>query len=347
MRSLSSSPRRVRLGFTLIELLVVIAIIGVLIGLLLPAVQKVREAASRMSCTNNLKQMGLAAHNFHDTYGFLPPETIAPDNQLTGVDGYATWATLLLPYLEQGNQYNLWNIQFTYFSQIPAAVQGQPKVFLCPSRPPAVPSTDTLNGKAQPGALSDYASCHGNIAGQGTTTAFETNAQGAIVVSGTWTYGTGVAPAGSPLAGSTLQIVTNWKGQVTLPGITDGTSNTLMFGEKFIRLTSLRGKNEDRSVFDGNLNCYRRIAGYNGLGVKYPIPAPAPANATLWPLVSTNGSAIVTPNTPNGCFGGPHPGVCVFVFCDGSVKPVSNNVDLYTLTYLAARADGIPITGNY
>ncbi len=230
-----------------------------------------------------------------------------------GLDSWATWGVLLLPYLEQTAQYNLWDLRYTATDQTPAAYQTQVKTYICPARPTPVLSTGDF---ATPGgALTDYAASFG-------TEALYTSSNGAIIPA---------LPTVS-VDSTGRAVLLNWQAQVRLTDITDGTSNTTMFGEKHIRPNSLRGKNEDRSVFGGNRNNIRRMMGIS------------PTAGNIRPLMPPNAQ---TPTLANSSFGGSHTGVCLFVFCDGSVKPLSLNIDIQTLTALVGRNDGQVISGNY
>jgi prepilin-type N-terminal cleavage/methylation domain-containing protein len=172
-----------RAGFTLVELLVVIAIIGILVGLLLPAVQAAREAARRMSCSNNMKQLGLAAHNFESAYKRFPPSRKIKLGAAPGTPGNPgfpypgidhSWAVFMLPYIEQGSLYQQYDMNFPWISS-PALIPGTPDnqavlrnvvpTFLCPSAPGG--SERTVTGTVTVGvtlpftrlAVTDYATC--------------------------------------------------------------------------------------------------------------------------------------------------------------------------------------------
>jgi prepilin-type N-terminal cleavage/methylation domain-containing protein/prepilin-type processing-associated H-X9-DG protein len=208
--------RRNRRGFTLIELLVVIAIIAVLIGLLLPAVQKVRDAAARMSCSNNLKQIGLAFHMYHDTNNQFPPGYYI-DLNIPFVG--SSWSTKLLPYLEQNAIYNQYNDTLPFWlPQNQAPLTNPLKIFQCPSSPNLGREyMDTWTGPAAGfpitwgGSTSDYMALSG-------------------VLGSYWDYVfQGNPPANGDREGILHDVEVN-KG-LRIADITDGTSNTAMVGE--------------------------------------------------------------------------------------------------------------------
>lgn len=311
--SLSAAQKLSKRGFTLIELLVVIAIIGILAGLLLPAIQSAREAARRSQCSSNLRQIGLASHNFEATFKFIIPafiDTAANDATNTGPNSWATWCSLLLPHVEGSNQYNLFDPKFLNKEQPAVAYQSQIPIYLCPSRPAGELSR---NDFASPGgALTDYAASFGTLAQF-------VNSNGAIIPGVPDV--TSVDSAGKPL-------LLKWHASLRLAEIRDGTSNTVFFGEKHIRPSSLRGKAEDRSAYSGVRNTHRRML---GKGVK--------PNGTveLRPLLPADAES--NPNA-NSSFGSAHVGYCQFVFGDGRVDAISITTDNDLLASLAGRADG-------
>src|SRR5262245_22053488 len=211
--SRSSSMRR-RSGFTLIELLVVIAIIAILIGLLVPAVQKVREAAARLQCQNNLKQIALAMHDYHDSYKKLPSQTANNRNSCC----YGTWQMAILPYVEQGNLWKMYQNWANTVAGGPTYQQGanllvtsqRLTIFTCPSDVPNAAKSAKFNGVTYNITQHNYLVNVGNI----------DYAQG----------GDGPLPdqpAGLKFGGAPF----SRKAQFRLQDILDGTSNTLMVAE--------------------------------------------------------------------------------------------------------------------
>ena len=299
-------------GFTLVELLVVIAIIGVLVALLLPAVQSAREAARRMQCQNHLKQMGVALHNHHDVLRHLPNSRR---------DASHTWAVELLPFMEQKALHEQWALTKSYYSQTKIARETPIATYFCPSRrshrmgtsgsisvsPNDIP--DGGSGSAQPGALADYAVSVGSSGrdywwdGNGSSGGDNTTlkCRGAFKMANNW---------------STVVTQPKFVPGIRLAEITDGTSSTIFIGEKHVQSGKFGSVASDHSTYNGD-----KSSAHRGAGPSYAL-------------------ARNPKDTVNNRFGSYHPGVCQFVMADGSVRGVRVQVNTTVLGNLADIADG-------
>ena len=300
---------RSRKAFTLIELLVVIAIIAILIGLLLPAVQKVREAANRMKCSNNLKQLALAAHNYHDANKRFPSAYVAQ----TPARIEAVFVTLL-PYVEQTTIYNQWN-----FTTAAANVGPAPgalasiiiPAYLCPSDFPVLKRYWTSGGTPP---FSEYAYN---------------------------SYGVSSGIQGWPNNKLTNDGVIYVNSKTKITDVSDGSTNTFLVGER----SHFDPQCELRNPASKNPGMYGwgNWGGYDGanpptstadfmlgtvapLNYKYPVTVPA-ANAANTEL-------------RNNAYGSLHAGGANFAMSDGSVQFIADSIPLATLQFLSTREDG-------
>jgi prepilin-type N-terminal cleavage/methylation domain-containing protein len=263
---------RARHAFSLTELMVVISIIAILIALMLPAVQRVREVANRGQCANNLKQLGTAIHAYHDAYGALPPSRM-------DATGGVTWTVLVLPFIDQAPFAKQWDVYQWYYVHPKEVRQTQVRSYYCPSRRTASANSISIQGEipelpwqgnAPPydppffGALGDYAVCSGE-------------------------------------------------------SIADGLSHTMFAGEKHVPLGKFgREIDGDGSIYNGdamNANASRAA------GAEHPL--------ARYPEEEFKFN-----------FGSYHPGVCQFVFGDGSVRGIPTSISGKILRLLAVRDDG-------
>ncbi len=300
-----------RRAFTLIELLVVIAIIAILIGLLLPAVQKVREAAARAQCSNNLKQLALACHSYHDANGKLPPGGVT-EGVCCGTKSRTNWAIAILPYIEQGNLATRHDeTKFNEDTQNQFLREQLVKTYNCPSD--ATPGGFILGKPASgPGSGLDYmAASYRAVSGRANISAplgWMDNSEGLAL------------PADYRGALHSVWTAKGF-GQESLPTIGDGTSNTLMFGEYQTRTEPRR-----RSFWAYTYTSYNQSS-------VHPASHTYLNDFTRCEQIS---ATLGLDNRPcRRAFGSFHTGGSNWALCDGSVRAIPSSVDMTLLANMA------------